>query len=170
MTQDLNRQLEGAEVRVGSCNISNGQSDNNTLCGTVSRGEATGAAPIRFSCPAGTYGQYLFVNLPGTDKVLTLCEVDLMSSPGKIQDYRLQSIDFWKGNRYSEFPGIPSLTIIGYPFIRRMVVHGRVKTYIKKCMNIHSMVSQTKPFPAVSTPLIARECINSQRVLNHYKK
>ena len=85
--KDLNPQLEGLTVRVGSCA---NDTSSNTMCGDpVNRGQAT-AGPrtdLIFNCPQGTYGQYVFVDLPGEDKILTMCEVTFEREPGEYDYY-----------------------------------------------------------------------------------
>ncbi|XP_072050890.1 uncharacterized protein [Amphiura filiformis] len=71
-------ELQGAEFRVGSCTAENGLSDNNTLCGTINN---QGQAPtITLNCQGSTYGQYLFVNHRGNNKIISLCEVELTTT------------------------------------------------------------------------------------------
>uniref|UniRef100_A0A673HHT5 Fucolectin tachylectin-4 pentraxin-1 domain-containing protein n=1 Tax=Sinocyclocheilus rhinocerous TaxID=307959 RepID=A0A673HHT5_9TELE len=64
--------IDGAEIRIG-----NKPSDllSNPVCIVVSTIPA--GATYSYSCHGmeGRYGRYVFVNLPGTSKILTLCEV-----------------------------------------------------------------------------------------------
>ena len=45
----------------------------------------TGTAPFRqiYTCVTPVVGSYLKVSLTGSDKILTICEVELIMEPGK---------------------------------------------------------------------------------------
>ncbi|XP_072033625.1 uncharacterized protein [Amphiura filiformis] len=66
--------IDGAQVRVGSCPSDNIASNN--LCYTA----GTGGNPIEGDCPASTYGRYVYIYQPTTDTTTTkfaLCEVEV---------------------------------------------------------------------------------------------
>ncbi|XP_032894004.1 uncharacterized protein LOC116984049 [Amblyraja radiata] len=65
-------QLQGAEVRIGNSLENNGNS--NKLCGIVQVASKT--ATFTFYCK-GFIGRYVNVFIPGPDKILALCEVEV---------------------------------------------------------------------------------------------
>ncbi|XP_055521975.1 fucolectin-1-like [Leucoraja erinacea] len=67
-------QLLGAELRIGDSLENDGNS--NRLCGTV---VSVALTTIIFNCD-GFIGRYVNIFLPGQDKILTLCEVEVFTS------------------------------------------------------------------------------------------
>uniref|UniRef100_A0A673IYD1 Fucolectin tachylectin-4 pentraxin-1 domain-containing protein n=1 Tax=Sinocyclocheilus rhinocerous TaxID=307959 RepID=A0A673IYD1_9TELE len=104
--------INGAEIRVG--NVS---SDvfSNPVCAVVSSIPA--GATYSYSC-RGMEGRYVIVNIPGTSKILTLCEVGVyVIFPGNLATGRTitqsSTIGTWLGQQAIDFnPGFiqPSLS------------------------------------------------------------
>ncbi|XP_032893941.1 uncharacterized protein LOC116984017 [Amblyraja radiata] len=67
-------QLLGAEIRIGDSLENNGNS--NRLCVTV---DSVAMTTLTFNC-AGRVGRYVNIFIPGHDKILTLCEVEIFAS------------------------------------------------------------------------------------------
>ncbi|XP_078280542.1 uncharacterized protein LOC144607515 [Rhinoraja longicauda] len=67
-------QLQGAEIRIGNSLENDGNS--NRLCGTVN---SVNLSPFIFNC-GGLVGEYVNIIIPGHDKILTLCEVEIFGS------------------------------------------------------------------------------------------
>ncbi|XP_032893886.1 uncharacterized protein LOC116983989 [Amblyraja radiata] len=67
-------QLLGAELRIGDSLENDGNS--NRRCGTFA---AVALTTLTFNCD-GFEGQYVNIFLPGQDKILTLCEVEIFAS------------------------------------------------------------------------------------------
>uniref|UniRef100_UPI00398EB92A uncharacterized protein isoform X2 n=1 Tax=Pristiophorus japonicus TaxID=55135 RepID=UPI00398EB92A len=67
--------LSGAEIHIGSSLENNGNS--NPLCGTI--GSSLDIRTFSFDCK-GMEGQYVNIIIPGSGKLLTLCEVEVSGS------------------------------------------------------------------------------------------
>uniref|UniRef100_A0A3B4G9U0 Fucolectin tachylectin-4 pentraxin-1 domain-containing protein n=1 Tax=Pundamilia nyererei TaxID=303518 RepID=A0A3B4G9U0_9CICH len=67
--------LDGAEIRIGNSLENNG--NNNPKCGTIN---SLGSSPTHtFQCNE-MEGRYITVFLPGPQKILTMCEVEVFAS------------------------------------------------------------------------------------------
>ncbi|XP_032893963.1 fucolectin-like [Amblyraja radiata] len=66
--------LQGAEIRIGD-SVSN-DDNRNRLCGTV---DSVSLITLNFNC-GGIVGRYVTIIIPGYNKTLTLCEVDIIGS------------------------------------------------------------------------------------------
>ncbi|XP_062395741.1 fucolectin-2-like, partial [Sardina pilchardus] len=69
--------LNGAEIHIGNSLLDNG--NNNPVAGVISSIPA--GRSLRFTWNNGIQGRYLNVFLPGTNKLLTLCEVEVYGYP-----------------------------------------------------------------------------------------
>ncbi|XP_055521982.1 fucolectin-1-like [Leucoraja erinacea] len=67
-------QLLGAEIHIGDSLENDGNS--NTRCGIV---DSVAGTTLTFNC-GGIVGQYVNIVIPGPDKILTLCEVEIFGS------------------------------------------------------------------------------------------
>ncbi|KAK7878047.1 hypothetical protein WMY93_031297 [Mugilogobius chulae] len=72
--------LDGAQIRVGNSLENNG--NDNPLVATVSHIAAGRSQSFMF--PSAVEGRYVNIYLPGTDKYLTLCEVEVYGLKGEV--------------------------------------------------------------------------------------
>lgn len=84
--------LNGAQIRIGNSLANNG--NNNTWCTTINhipRGNT-----LSFNCNSGFLeGRFVNVVIPGHNKTLTLCEVEVYGSP-KVTVKLLDQVSYWK--------------------------------------------------------------------------
>ncbi|XP_047450612.1 uncharacterized protein LOC125013729 [Mugil cephalus] len=74
--------LDGAEIRIGNSLTNNG--NTNPRCATISHIRA--GKTYTFQCDGGSIeGRYVNVIIPGQNKTLTLCEVEVYGTPAGIQ-------------------------------------------------------------------------------------
>ncbi|XP_055506227.1 fucolectin-like [Leucoraja erinacea] len=66
-------QIQGAEIRIGDSLANNGNS--NRFCATVESVSTT----LSINC-GGIVGRYVNIIIPGPDKILTLCEIEIFGS------------------------------------------------------------------------------------------
>ena len=77
-------QLQNAEVFIGSCQGSAANIALNTRCDTpISLTEAVSNSPILSKCPADSYGQFIYITVPGYNKQVVLCEVKVYGRKGE---------------------------------------------------------------------------------------
>uniref|UniRef100_A0A8C6SES3 Fucolectin tachylectin-4 pentraxin-1 domain-containing protein n=1 Tax=Neogobius melanostomus TaxID=47308 RepID=A0A8C6SES3_9GOBI len=74
----ISERLDGAEIRIGNSLDNNG--NDNPRCATIThipRGNT-----FTFTCQSGSMeGRYVNVVIPGDNKILTLCEVEVYADP-----------------------------------------------------------------------------------------
>ncbi|KAI4891471.1 hypothetical protein NFI96_028915, partial [Prochilodus magdalenae] len=80
--------LIGAEVRIGNSLDNNG--NNNSRCAVISEVPAT----TTFTVPCNMYGRYVSLVIPGTEKFLTLCEVEVYGVPASVTKKENLRIEF----------------------------------------------------------------------------
>ncbi|KAI4887216.1 hypothetical protein NFI96_030174, partial [Prochilodus magdalenae] len=78
----------GAEVRIGNSLDNNG--NNNSRCAVISEVPAT----TTFTVPCNMYGRYVSLVIPGTEKFLTLCEVEVYGVPAPVTKKKNLRIEF----------------------------------------------------------------------------
>ncbi|XP_062523626.1 uncharacterized protein LOC134198280 [Corticium candelabrum] len=67
--------LNGMEVWIGIDNIPTFSNALNTRCGVIPT--VGGGETVTVNCSANTVGQYVIIRIPGRNKTLTLCEVEV---------------------------------------------------------------------------------------------
>lgn len=84
--------LDGAEIRIGNSLDNNG--NNNDRCTTITH--IPNGNTFTFTCDSGTMeGRYVNVVIPGENKTLTLCEVEVYGNP-EVVVAPLDEVAVWK--------------------------------------------------------------------------